>query len=146
MSNFVEIASQSRRVNRRSRAERRCRDLHACRRSLRARGTNEFSKSSSAKNPGKCAGAALLTGLGALGLVSVAFPLMLLGDYSYDGTVVDHELTEADGRYYADRYNRALLRKVVRDSERGRRQSGHYRAPRPPSAVQLFPGVFGFTF
>jgi hypothetical protein len=41
----------------------------------------------------------------------------------YDGHPTDHSLTESDGRRYADRYNRALLRRVLRDAQRGQQSS-----------------------
>ena len=64
---------------------------------------------------------------------------------SRDGLPTDHSLSESDGRYYADQYNRALLRRIIRDAQRGRGGASLLRAqvarratrPRAPEPVHF---------
>ncbi len=87
------------------------------------------------------AGGLFATGL-ALGIegeesgeLGVGFPFILLGavggllgtslGLAFGGVELDdvhrHGLSESDGRFYADRYNRALLRRIARDAQRSSR-------------------------
>ena len=62
-----------------------------------------------------------------------------------NGEPTDHSLTESDGRFYADQYNRALLRRIIRDAQRGRGGASLLRAqvarratrPRAPEPVHF---------
>jgi hypothetical protein len=56
----------------------------------------------------------ILAGVGAAGTIGFAIPLIIkLGQG--DGEHTSHVLTDADARLYAGRYNRAFLRKTVKD-------------------------------
>jgi hypothetical protein len=69
-------------------------------------------------------------------------------NYERDGTPHDHSLTESDGRLYADRYNRALLRRVQRDAQRGApvaEVEPPIRRPAPRNRLVLTPMVGPIT-
>lgn len=90
------------------------------------------------------AAGALVTVFAGLTFV-VALPAYALHDAPYDGNPETHSLTESDGRFYADQYNRALLRRIIRDAQRGRGGASLLRAqmarratrPRAPEPVHF---------
>jgi hypothetical protein len=57
----------------------------------------------------------------------------------------DHYLTQSDAQLYITRYNRALLRKAVRDAQRAYQDPVSIR-PREPPSIAVTPVVSpGFT-
>ncbi len=80
---------------------------------------------------------------GAIGLYGAYALLVGLGsDTAYDGSETDHKLTEIDARVYAGQYNKALVRKTVKELQKARSRSG-FVAPRPTFTWQPFVGVGG---
>jgi hypothetical protein len=67
----------------------------------------------------------LAMGLGTPTLLSAVFGALAItsATVQHDGGFDEHSLTESDGRFYADQYNRALLRRITRDAQRGRAAS-----------------------
>ena len=62
---------------------------------------------------------------GAIGLYGAYALIVGLGsDTAYDGTETDHKLTEIDARVYAGQYNKALVRKTMKDLQKARARSG----------------------
>jgi hypothetical protein len=90
-----------------------------------------------------CIGLISVTTIGGSGMIGGLVWLPIQASF-YEGQPWDHDLREADGRYYADQYNRALLRRIVRDSQRGRQSGGLRRAPRASTGIA--PRGLGFTF
>lgn len=91
-----------------------------------------------------------LTGLGGLGFVaSMIFFLPKL--LNPDGPPTAHFLTERDANLYAERYNRSLLRKTVKDVERNQRhEASAYRrsttaTAQPKTLLGLVPGGLGLS-
>lgn len=88
-----------------------------------------------------------MAALGGVGLAtSLAFLVPKLLDP--DGSPKAHYLTERDAHLYAERFNRSLLRKTVKDVERNQRQTAIAPARPvivPGPALQLRPGGLGFS-
>lgn len=79
------------------------------------------SGSSDTDDGGKKAAGAALTGVGIGGPMITG--VVIWGVTKYDGSPEDHNIPERQARLLVDRYNRALLRKTLRQLEDGRKQS-----------------------
>jgi len=91
-----------------------------------------------------------LSALGGLGLTT-ALIFLIPKLLDPDGSPKAHYLTERDAHLYAERFNRSLLRKTVKDVQRNQSQTAI--APRRPVVVpratgpslQVRPGGLGFS-
>lgn len=80
---------------------------------------------------------------GAIGLYGAYALIVGLGsDTAYDGTETDHKLTEIDARVYAGQFNKALVRKTVKELQKARSRSG-FVVPQTTFTWQPFVGVGG---
>jgi hypothetical protein len=80
---------------------------------------------------------------GAIGLYGAYALIVGLGsDTAYDGSETDHKLTEIDARVYVSQYNKALVRKTVKDLQKARSRSG-FVAPQTTFTWQPFVGIGG---
>ncbi|MEP7123572.1 MAG: hypothetical protein ABJE95_21770 [Byssovorax sp.] len=62
---------------------------------------------------------------GVIGLYGAYALIVGLGsDTAYDGTETDHKLTEIDARVYVSQYNKALVKKTVKQLQKARARSG----------------------
>jgi hypothetical protein len=79
--------------------------------------------------------------MGFIGAVFSSIPLALsFGRETYDGPPANHLLGMAEARRYVARYNRALLRKTVRDAEESSQGPAASRFSLTPVVSQGFTG------
>lgn len=80
---------------------------------------------------------------GAIGLYGAyALIVGLSSDTAYDGNETDHKLTEIDARVYVGQYNKALVRKTVKELQKARSRSG-FVLPQTTITWQPFVGASG---
>ena len=80
---------------------------------------------------------------GAIGLYGAyALIVGLSSDTAYDGNETDHKLTEIDARVYVGQYNKALVRKTVKELQKARSRSG-FVMPQTTITWQPFVGASG---
>lgn len=80
---------------------------------------------------------------GAIGLYGAYALIVGLGsDTAYDGTETDHKLTEIDARVYASQFNKALVKRTVKELQKARARSG-FVLPQTTITWQPFVGAGG---
>jgi hypothetical protein len=79
----------------------------------------------------------LIGGIGAYVLIAG-----LLSDKAYDGSETDHKLTEIDARVYVTQYNKALLKKTVKELQKAKARDA--KAPLPTFQITPTIGAGGF--
>lgn len=98
-------------------------------------GGETFDRSRDASNPA----GVILAGAGVVGTVGFGI-WFLAAAFKGDGATTDHRLTEHDAVLYANRYNRALLRRTITDVQKHTAE-----APRLRLAPMLGLGSIGLT-